>query len=395
LRLEILSQRRLGGVKEFVEMLGWTLFTMAMPIEPLPSSDPRRSVVVTPLTPLIPNAEAVLHEFPCGNVSVPVIVPELKMRVAPRERCWLTCLESTLLGFLMDEWQASKRPGRILLGLAKSAYWLLSRGPWRRAVQAGSLPFSTTLRTPEEEQALWRLLPELRKRFPDRPLAVRHVFLDRLPEDLPEGAVLLPVRPIYLLDLRQPDAPRSENFRRDRNLFKRSGLRVMADEEFDAARVLEALELYQEVYREKHSPRAAIYTPDFIALARARGWLKLCGLADADSGRLLAFSGLHEIEGVTSSPMLGYVTSMDRKSMLYRHLFSMLAEHAQAEGLWDNASSGAGEYKRRRGYVPQLEHLLVCPALCGSRRWSDRLILALVERCTRTVTLEMMIESGA
>lgn len=376
-------------------MLGRTLFTAAMPTELPPISDPRRSVVVTPLTPLIPNAEAALHEFPCENGWLPVIVPELRMRVDPQERCWLTCLESTLLGFLMDEWQASKQPGRIQLGVAKSVRWLLSWGPWRRAVQAGSLPMSTTLRTPEAEQALWNLLPELRNRFPDRPLAVRHVFLDRLPDDLPEDAVLLPVRPIYLLDLRQPDAPRSENFRRDRNLYKRSGLRVVADEEFDAARVLEALELYQAVYREKHSRRAAIYTPDFIALARARGWLKLCGLADPDSGRLLAFSGLHEIEGVTSSPMLGYVTSMDRKSMLYRHLFSMLAEHAQVHGLLDNASSGAGEFKRRRGYVPQLEHLLVFPALHGSRRWSDRLILALVERCTRAVTLEMMIESGA
>ena len=353
-----------------------------------------RPSVATPLAPLIPNAEATLYELHCGTAVVPVIVPDLHPKVDPKERSWVTCLESAVVGYVMDEWQRKGHPSPAQLRLGRFAQTVSLRGPWRRAMQVGSLPFSTTLRTPEQLQALWTLLPELRERFPERPFAVRNVFPRQLPDDLPDDAVLLPGRLTYHGDFRRRTDPRTANFRRDLNLFRKGGLKVLWDEDFDSGRVAEAMLLYAEVYREKHSLRGPSYTADLIAVARTRGWLTLCGLADPESDRLVAFAGMHEIEGTTSCPMLGHDTSQDKKAMLYRHLSALMVDRALSRELEEEASSGAGEFKRRRGYVPQIEYLLMFPALRGPRRWSDRMVLALTKKSTRRISIESLIASG-
>jgi len=365
-----------------------------MPSASTSISDWGRPTVAIPLNPLIPNAEATLYEIQCETAVVPVIVPDLHPKVDPKERSWVTCLESAVVGYVMDEWKrkCSPSPGQLRLG--KFAQTISSLGPWRRAIQAGSLPFSTTLRTPEQLEALWDILPELRERFPDRPFAVRNVFPRQLPDDLPDDAVLLPGRLTYHGDFRRRTDPRTANFRRDLNLFRKSGLKVLWDEDFDSGRVAEGMRLYAALYREKHSLRGPSYTPGLIEIGRARGWLTLCGLADPDSDRLIAFAAMHEIEGTTSCPMLGHDTSQDKKAMLYRHLCAMMADRALARAIEEEASSGAGEFKRIRGYVPQIEYLLMFPALRGPRRWSDRMVLALTEKCTRHFTIESLIASG-
>jgi len=357
-------------------------------------SDWGRPTVAIPLNPLIPNAEATLYEIQCETAMVPVIVPDLHPKVDPKERSWVTCLESAVVGYVMDEWQRHAHPSPGQLRVAKVAQAISSLGPWRRAIQVGSLPFSTTLRTPEQWQALWALLPELRERFPDRPFAVRNVFPGQLPDNLPTDAVLLPARVTYHGDFRRRTDPRTANFRRDLNLFRKSGLKVLCDEDFDADRITEAMKLYAVLYREKYSLRGPDYRLELIEVGRARGWMTLFGLVDPDSGRLVAFAGIHEIEGLTSVPMLGHDMSQDKKVMLYRHLSASLAERSLALALEEEASSGAGEFKRIRGYVPQLEHLLIFPALCGLRRWSDRAILALMKKSTRQFTVDSMIASG-
>ena len=363
-------------------------------VEFRPASPWGMESVETPLAPLIRNAEATLVELRCGAVVVPMIIPDRSLKVDPRERCSVTCMESASVGYVLDEWRRLNQPTRLMRMAANAIGAVSSCGPWRRAVQLGSLPFTTTLRSPEMEDAVWKILPELRERMPDRPFIVRGILDDKFPERLPEDGVKLPVWVDYRWDFSKGETPRSSHFKRDQNQFRRSGLIVIEDEDFDESRVAEALHLYGLLYRHRHSLRNPDYSPEFIAMSRARGWLRLCGLVDPHSGRLLAFADRQATHGVSTDLLIGYDTTMDQKARLYRHLTAMLAEAALHRRLSLNLLSGAGEFKRLRGYLPVLERLVAFPALRGPRRWSDRMILDLTEKCTRKFNVESMIAAG-
>jgi len=350
--------------------------------------------VETPLAPLIANAEATLVELQYGAVVVPMIIPDRGLKVDRRERCSVTCMESAAIGYVLDEWRRLNQPTPLMMMAANAMGALSSCGPWRRAVQLGSLPFTTTLRAPEMEEALWKILPELRERMPDRPFIVRSSLDDRFPGNLPTDGVKLPAWVDYHWDFSKGVTPTAKNFRVDQNQFRRSGLIIIDDEAFDESRVLEALRLYELVYRRNHSLRNPAYTPEFIALSRARGWIQLCGLVDPESGRLLAFSDHQAVNGVCAPSLLGYDTLIDRKVGLYRQIVALAAEKALDRRVILNLGGGVGEFKRHRGYLPVMERAVVFPALRGPRRWSDRMILALMEKSTRQITVESLIAEG-
>lgn len=350
--------------------------------------------VETPLAPLIRNADATLVELQCGGTVVPMIIPDRNPQSEPRERCSVTCMESAAIGYVMDEWRNLHHPTRLQLTVAKILGAFSSCGPWRRAVQVGSLPFTTTLRTPEAEDALWRILPDLREGMPERPFMVRNILDGRLPKILPKDGVILPTWVNYCWDFSQGASPTKKNFRVDRNHFLKSGLGFIEDEDFDDSRVEEALKLYDSIYRQRHSLRNPAYTPEFIALSRARGWLRLRGLVDPDSGKMVAFADLSSVGSTMAPALMGYDLTVDRGTGLYRQIVAMMAVVALERRMKLNLASGAGAFKRHRGYLPSLEQFIVFPALKGPRRWSDRAVIAMSSRLTHGMTMETMMAAG-
>jgi len=346
-----------------------------------------------PLAPLIRNAEASLVELQCGDIMVPMIVPDRQPRLPRHLRCWTTCLESMAVGFVMEEWRARTKPGPLHAAVAGACAFVSSRGPWRRAIQLGSLPFSTTLRTVSEEKLMWELLPMLREEMPHRPFAIRHV-LGREQPHLPDETLLLPARAVYFHDFSEGPAPRPKNFRRDLNFFRRSELLRLEDRDFTPERIEEGLRLYRQLYHNRYSRRHPDYTVEMVMLARKRGWLRLGGLSDPDDDRLLGFYAIHEAGRVSSAPLLGYDTTLASGLGLYRQLSSMISLDAMQRRQLENASSGAGEFKRRRGFKPVLEYLAVLPPLAGPRRAGDRAILKLLAAATRKITLEDFLAAG-
>ncbi|HVY71025.1 MAG TPA: GNAT family N-acetyltransferase, partial [Verrucomicrobiae bacterium] len=59
--------------------------------------------------------------------------------------------------------------------------------------------------------------------------------------------------------------------------------------------------------------------------------------------------------GTTSVPFIGYDTSLPQELGLYRVLVTMLLQRTAEEKLLLNYSSGAGDFKRRRGGEPVIE----------------------------------------
>lgn len=350
--------------------------------------------VETRLSTLVRNAEATLIEITHPEAVVPVIVPDLKPQLDPRERAWVTCMESGLIGYVIDELTSRQRPTR-LQALALNAYRALGAcGPWRRAVQVGNLPFSTTLRSEAGNRVIWEILPALREAMPDRPFAVRNVYPARQDLAMPDDAFLLPGRPTYRFDYADGNLPGPSNFKRDLKLLNNSGLTEVGDDKFDEELISQGLGLFDQLYRQKHSLRNPDYTEEMIAMGRQRGWLTLRGLLDPKTERLVAFAGVHEVERAISAPLIGYDRSIAQKVGLYRQLLALLAKEAIRRGMIDDSSSGAGEFKRNRGLLPELEYFAILPPLTGVRRPLDRVLIRLRQALMRDVTLEQMLANG-
>lgn len=373
---------------------------------PAPSGSPARppqaaAVGTQLLAPWVRNADAAL----CFAQGLPCIVPQRPVQIPLAQRSWVSCLWSASVGYAVDEWagRAPERMGALRLaagyaalhGLAQLA-WL---GPWARAVQLGSLPLSTTLRSRSQRDTLRRSADSLRALWPQQPVAVRNI--DAADEDLrvtlqAQGFTALPARVVYWLDA--PRASRASHTKRDLSLLRKGGLIELADSAFDNPALTDhALALYTRVYRAKHGPRNPDYTAHFLRWARAAGVLQLVGLAQAEGGdtRLVAFAALHRVGNVLSVPLLGYDTAADTRQGLYRQLVAWLIHHAITQELRFNFSSGAGDFKRKRGFEPHLEHTLIAPPLRGWVRASDAAFIALAERASRHLDAAALMDLGA
>lgn len=75
-------------------------------------------------------------------------------------------------------------------------------------------------------------------------------------------------------------------------------------------------------------------------------------------------------------------------------MLAKLAKEAIERGMIDDSSSGAGEFKRNRGLIPEMEHLVILPPLRGMRKGLDRFMIRLRKSWSARITLESMIASG-
>jgi len=366
------------------------------------------------LRPWISNADSTLQIMPTASGDVPVLVPDPLVKPTPlAQRAWVTCLWSGSAGYAIDEWvdRAEKDSGAVtaehhwhrwrgglrpVARLSARLSWGL--GPWRGAVQVGSWPFSTTLRETLSDEDLVAVLDSVIERYPDRPIALRHVFEDSPPALLAtlaqRGFQRLPARVVYTLDASQAIKPKASHLKRDLALLARSDLTVVADADFTAQDLERALRLYQIIYRHRHSLRNPDYSIEFLQWARRRGLIELLGLR-ASTGQLCAFAARHNQGATTSVPMLGYDLEADRRDGLYRQLVAVLVREAGLRQQKFDFSSGAGDFKRKRGFEPRLELTMLRAPSRWPQRWPGRIALRVACAGTSFLDLNRLIAAGA
>jgi len=366
------------------------------------------------LRPWISNADSTLQIMPTASGDVPVLVPDPLVKPTPlAERAWVTCLWSGSAGYAIDEWvdRAEKDSGAVtaeqrwrpwrggLRPVARfSARLSWGLGPWRGAVQVGSWPFSTSLRETLRDSDLIAVLESVIERYPDRPIALRHVFEDSPPALLAtlaqRGFQGLPARVVYTLDASQAIKPKASHLKRDLALLARSNLSIVADADFTAQDLERALRLYQIIYRHRHSLRNPDYSIEFLQWARCRGLIELLGLRSS-TGQICAFAARHNQGSTTSVPMLGYDLEADRRDGLYRQLVAVLVREAGVRQQKFDFSSGAGDFKRKRGFEPRLELTMLRAPSRWPQRWPGQIALRLACAGTSFLNLDRLIAAGA
>ncbi|NUR88614.1 MAG: GNAT family N-acetyltransferase [Nonomuraea sp.] len=230
---------------------------------------------------------------------------------------------------------------RAALGGALTALGALCR--WAeldRVVLVNNWLLSTNLYPAMKDHQYGEVVAFLRERFPGH--AIGFCSVNR-PID---GCLMVPGRRIYLVRPAEQEARYRKRWRRDLRLIERHGYEVVEPD--DAARVVE---LYNLLYLDKYSSNNPQFTERLV-----RGFS--C-LALVRRGRIDGVLGYFVRDGVMTTPLLGYDTALPQRLGLYRMLSAITYQLAAERGLVVNDSAGAGEFKRLRGGMPEIEYRAV------------------------------------
>lgn len=248
-----------------------------------------------------------------------------------------------------------------LSGLLSCTGLLLKASKINKTVHFNNWLLSTNLYanlTPEQTTAV---LHFLKKRFPAHAIVFRSlnaattgIMLETLRN---ESCRLVPSRQIYLL---RPHDPASMNaksrwlIKRDYSLLRKHGYEVSGPAAMKESDIPRILELYNALYLHKYSFYNPQFQESYIRLALQEGTLMLYGLRK--NGRLDAVLGFFSREGVMTTPLFGYDTSLPQQLGLYRMLSAVLLQIAAERGHLLHESSGAAQFKRNRGAVVDIEY---------------------------------------
>lgn len=287
------------------------------------------------------------------------------------------------LGLVKSPWQRwGARAGLNALQLA------LLAGEVDRTAQWNSWLLSTNLTAANLPPAVAEITGQLVARFPTHAILLKNVHGREHPE-LPRlleaaGYDLITSRQIYFFDGREARFLQKDTVKRDRKFLKeQKAYRIVEHEEFTGGDVVRVTGLYRQLYLDKHSRLNPQYTKRFVAGAIQKRWLELRGLRN-EAGSLDGVLGCFRLGDTTSTPFIGYDTTLPRDSGLYRLLVTMLLQRVAEEKLLLNYSSGAGDFKRRRGGEPVIEFNAVYTRhLPPRRRAAFRLLRELANRVGR------------
>lgn len=258
-----------------------------------------------------------------------------------------------------------------------------------RTVQWNSWMFSTNPVREDLGDSIAPVTRALTREFPAHAVVLRNVddlgapgLAERL---IGCGYRLMTARIIHHFDARRGDLVQTSTLRRDRKEFGRDErYRWVSPWEIETSDAGRIAQLYRRLYLEKHSRLNPQYDEPFVRAAIRDHWLEFHGLRDRN-GTLVGILGFFTLDDrLTTVPFIGYDTSLPTEHGLYRRLFLGLHREVGSRRQLLNYSSGAGDFKRRRGSIPTVEYNAVYDRhLPGNRRMAFRTAAALLNHIAR------------
>ena len=254
---------------------------------------------------------------------------------------------------------------------------------WNSWLMSTNLPPAGTVAACEEVTSL------LRHRYADHAILLKNVdpmeSVEWVPTLRRAGYELLTSRMVYHFDGRSAGFKNRSTVKRDLKEFAADPrFRWIKPEEFSVGDAPRIAQLYRQLYLEKHSALNPQYSETFVRRALRGQWLEFHGLRDTQ-GVLVGVFGFFTLGGTTSVPFIGYDTEMPQEAGLYRRLFSGILRLVAERGQHLNYSSGAGEFKQRRGGVPVIEfNAVYCRHLGPTRRMAFRTAAQVLNRYVRS-----------
>ncbi len=255
-----------------------------------------------------------------------------------------------------------------------------------RVVHVNNWLLSTNLFPAMSGEQVVAVVNAIKERYPDHAIIVRSLSSSLHPEMLEalraNGCKLVPSRQIYLYRSHEGETGNSKArwlLKRDYGLLDKHGYTLVSAEEMTDGDIPRIVLLYNLLYLDKYSRDNPQFNEKFIRLAKQNGTLSLYGLRK--DGRLDAVMGFFRRNGIMTTPLFGYDTTIPQSTGLYRMLSACLLREAWGSGFLLHESAGAAQFKRNRGAVADFEYSAVYDRhLPFGRRWCWSLLELLLNR---------------
>ncbi len=232
--------------------------------------------------------------------------------------------------------------------------WLAGAG-FDKVVSLNNWFLSTNLFPHWSPMSLKPLTAQLCDRFPDSFLITRSLngyhhaaLIQRFVE---AGWQLLPARRIWRME---PKSPHKRDRKADDRLLAKTPYQRVSADTFSASDFDRAKDLYDQLYLDKYSGLNPAFTAELLKFGHSCGMFRLEALRN-EAGQLDGIAGTIRCNGVITTPVFGYDTSLPQKLGLYRMLSAIAFDHMEQAGCSYNLSAGAGSFKRLRGAEPTIE----------------------------------------
>ena len=172
------------------------------------------------------------------------------------------------------------------------------------------------------------------------------------------GARLIPSRQVWWHEPDSPAVARSRDFRADVNLLHSNDLAWVRHDELTEADFPSLAHLYWQLYVNKYSRHNPQFTVGWLQHLWRERLLNFSALRTV-TGQHVGLEACGELNGVLTSPIIGYDLAQPRHLGLYRRLAAIPVLEARRQQLPLNLSSGVAHFKALRGGEPLMEYLAV------------------------------------
>ncbi|MDJ0616563.1 MAG: hypothetical protein QNJ63_07405 [Calothrix sp. MO_192.B10] len=241
---------------------------------------------------------------------------------------------------------------------------LLILGNINKVAIVYNLLLSTNLYPDISTQQITAITSFLSQKFPDNAIVFRSIntFIDdRLFNSFIDNDYqLIGSRQIYLFNPSERSAMRSKmrwRLKQDFQLITKQGYELIDSSQITQEEIPRIVELYNYLYLDKYSLHNPQFNQEFIKLVLQNPAWRFQAFKKND--QIDGVIGFYEINGVMTTPILGYDTSLPQEHGLYRMLSAQLTVEATKKGIILHQSSGAAEFKRFRGFIANTEYSAV------------------------------------
>jgi hypothetical protein len=218
--------------------------------------------------------------------------------------------------------------------------------------------FSTNLYPNLNGEQIEQITEFLKRQFPDHYIVFRSVH-DAHYKNIGEACIQqgyssVPSRQIYIFKQESDfNARDRQHLNRDEKIIPQMGYTVVETFEPSPDILAQIQALYDDLYLRKYSHLNPVFTAAFYSNTASKGLLKYILLYDKD--KMIGVIGYWHMNGVMTTPILGYEVDRGRETKAYRVLSHLIVREAKKHSLRLNQSSGAAEFKSLRGNVAQIE----------------------------------------
>ncbi|GKX63694.1 hypothetical protein SOASR032_22630 [Pragia fontium] len=299
-----------------------------------------------------------------------------------KQKTYTASLITHYFDYLQDELdliegQYWKKPLKLVVRLLGK---LFAHQQLDDVVYIGNTFISTNFHSAWNAEQLRHIDRFIRQRFTTQRIVYRslndYAHQDMMKNLTALGYQRLVSRQVFITDQTLESQKKRNSIQRDLKLLKQTTFTLRLIDQ-DIQQYAEAAKrLYDVLYLDKYSRYNPQFTVQyFVDMVRHRA-LTLHGVFDGD--KLVAIAGLYKVGHSLTTPLIGYDLDYPRQAGLYR-IATLISLMQAGNGNVLNMSSGAGDYKMRRGAQVYLEYSYYADVrISRLRRYTFQLFAGLI-----------------